>query len=146
MRRKKWSTAANVAYDHTEIRSHIPDLIRRKVNCEFQEFGSNTILKGRSLEEIAAYNNNLLLKEVQVFCPLWFSALSSACGHTLCQRKARHSTAVNVMALSSQWCEIPRHMPSEPTWTLHVPNKDSYPPKRNGSILRLKGPHLEENY
>ncbi len=98
---KKWSAAANVAFDHTEIRSHIPDLIRRKVNCEFQEFGSNTILKGRSLEEIAAYNNNLLLKEVQVFCPLWFSALNGACGHTLRQSKARHSTAVNVMALST---------------------------------------------
>lgn len=75
--------------------------MRRRVNSEFQEFSQKTILAGTSLAELAAFNNNLLLQEVKVFCPFWFSALDGVCGHTLRQSKERQCSAVNVTALST---------------------------------------------
>ena len=98
---KHWSAAVNIVFKHDEMSCHLPDSIRRRVNSEFEKFGQNTILAGTSLAELTAFNNNLLLQEVKVFCPFWFSAINGVCGHTLRQSKERQSSAVNVMALST---------------------------------------------
>jgi hypothetical protein len=98
---KKWSAAANVIINHPEISCHVPDVMRRKVNSEFQKFGKDCMLKGTSLEELVSFNNNLFLHEIKVHCPFWFSAVNGVCGHTLQQSEKRRGGAVNAIALST---------------------------------------------
>lgn len=61
---KKWATAANIVFNHSEIMDHIPDVLRRKINAEFQVLSSSTILNGTSLDELISFKNNLFLHEV----------------------------------------------------------------------------------
>ena len=68
---------------------------------EFKSLCKDTILNGSSIKELIAYSNKLFLHEVTTHCPLWYSAMDGACGHTLHQSKKRAVTAVNAMALST---------------------------------------------
>ena len=98
---KEWSTVANIMFNHAELASFIPDVLRRKIILEFKSLCKDTILNGSSIEELIAFSNKLFLHEVSTYCPLWYSAMDGACGHTLRQSKKREATAVNAMALST---------------------------------------------
>ena len=99
--RKQWKAAANVVFNHDGIKAHIPDVVRRQVSSEFRLLSSESILKGTSPEELAAFSNKVFLHEVDVQCPLWYASMNGACGITPRQSTERRNRAINVMALST---------------------------------------------
>ena len=67
-------TAANHAFRHEELIEHTKEAVRIAVSSEFKALSkSDTILKGRKPEEIAAFSNKVFLHEIGVFCPLWYA-------------------------------------------------------------------------
>ena len=80
---KNWRKAANHAFRHQELKEHTMEAVRITVSSEFKALStSDTILRGRKPEEIAAFSNKVFLHEVSVFCPLWHACLKGACGIT----------------------------------------------------------------
>lgn len=100
---KNWKTAANHAFRHEELKEHTMEAVRIAVSSEFKALStSDTILKGRKPEEIAAFSNKVFLHEVSVFCPLWHACLKGACGITKAKSQSEKMTkSTNVMALST---------------------------------------------
>ena len=77
---KNWKTAANHTFRHEELKEHTMEAVRIAVSSEFKALStSDTILKGRKSEEIAAFSNKVFPHEVSVFCPLWYACLKGAC-------------------------------------------------------------------
>lgn len=98
---KKWKTVANNILNHEQIMEDIPAVLRKRVSREFQALSSESILKGSSPEELAAFSNKLLVQEILVTCPIWYSVVNGACGLDLRQNEERRDRAVNAMALST---------------------------------------------
>ena len=80
--RKNWSTVANLALRHPNVRSEIGDSLRKAVGEEFKEYcgeAADSVLKKSSPDDLAAYSNSILVYEAEVWCPLWMSSLKGAC-------------------------------------------------------------------
>ena len=76
----RWKTAANIILKHDSIIAQIQDLLRRKINNEFQQLSSDCLLKGNSPKETTAFANDAFVNELRVKSPLWFSIVSAAFG------------------------------------------------------------------
>lgn len=98
---KKWKTASNIIFKHGNIIEHVPDALRRKISAEFHDLSSDSLLKGIFPEEITAFNNGILVKEISVKCPLWHSAVNGACGLLLHQSDEKRKRATNVIAVAT---------------------------------------------
>ena len=60
---------------------YIIKALERGVSDEFRCLSkSETVLKGREVDEIIAFSNKLLIQEVSLLCPLWHACLKGACG------------------------------------------------------------------
>ena len=86
---KNWKSAANLVLKHPQVKPHVVQSLQRGISDEFKYLSkSETILKGREVDETIAYSNRLLNYEVSVLCPLWYACLKGACGkkkHILAQ-------------------------------------------------------------
>ncbi|CAB3998266.1 Hypothetical predicted protein [Paramuricea clavata] len=78
---KKWKVVSNTVFKHTELQPELSKSLWRVLNKEFQEYStSDCLLKGRSPEELIAFSSRLLVRELQVKCPVWSTCIRGACG------------------------------------------------------------------
>ena len=76
---------------------------RVAISSEFKALSkSDTILKGRKPEEVAAFSNMIFVHEISVFCPVWHACMKGACGITKAKSQNDKLTkSTNVMALAT---------------------------------------------
>ena len=101
---KKWKPAANQVFKHPEMKQYVFEATERAVSEEFANLSkSDTILKGRNVDEVIAFSNNILVHETSVMCPLWYASLKGACGKksTNCKKSNKHMSLTNAMALAT---------------------------------------------
>jgi hypothetical protein len=78
---KNWKPAANQVSKHAELKSFILEASERAVSEEFDNLSkSDTILKGRKMDEVIAFSTNILVHESSHMCPLWYACVRGACG------------------------------------------------------------------
>lgn len=74
---KKWKPVANAVFMHPELKPELHKSLWRVL----QEYASSDcLLKGRSPEEIIAFSSRLLVREIQIKCPIWSTCILGACG------------------------------------------------------------------
>ncbi|CAB4023887.1 Hypothetical predicted protein, partial [Paramuricea clavata] len=101
--RKNWVTASNIIFRHPELKPELLGPIRRTVRDEFAAYCGNkseSIVLGKSPDDILAFSNKVLVREVQTLCPFWDASLQGACNANTVSRK-RNVKAINSMALIS---------------------------------------------
>ena len=68
------------------------------MNKQFRDYcRSETFLKGRDVDELAAFSHTLFMKETEVYLPLWNACLCGSCGNN----PEGDKTATNIIALAS---------------------------------------------
>ena len=78
---KNWQAVANAALKHSELRQDILKALWRKLNAKFREYClSESVLKSRTPEELIAFSNCSVVREIVTKCPFWSSCISGACG------------------------------------------------------------------
>lgn len=78
---KKWKAVANAVFMHTELKPELHKSLWRVLNKELLKYASSDcLLKGRSPEELIAFSSRLLVREIQVKCPIWSTCIRGACG------------------------------------------------------------------
>jgi hypothetical protein len=78
---KNWKPAANQVFKHPELKSFILEAAERAVSEEFDNLSkSDTILKGRKVDEVIAFSTKILVHETSLMCPLWYACVRGACG------------------------------------------------------------------
>lgn len=81
-------------FSNTQIWSRV---LSSKVPSEFKYYcqGRNSILKGTSPKELAAYSNRFVTQEVKVICPFWHASVVGACGvHKSEEKEMKASNAI----------------------------------------------------
>ena len=107
---KKWKPAANGAFRHPELKQYITEATERAVSKEFDSLSkSETLLKGRKVEEVIAFSNKLLVHETSVLCPLWYACLKGACGKKQTKSPRKGIMSTNAMALATASLARIRH-------------------------------------
>ena len=67
---KNWKTVGNIVLKHSQLKQYIIKALERGVSDEFRCLSkSETVLKGREVDEIIAFSNKLLIHEVSLLCP-----------------------------------------------------------------------------
>ena len=78
---KKWKAATNAFISHKNVLPELMVALKRSVNREFKAFCKmDTVLKGRSADQLAAFSNKLLAKEAEVYLPFWNACVRGSCG------------------------------------------------------------------
>ena len=98
---RKWKNVSNIVINHKDIEPFLRTALSCKVSGEFKQYceGTNSILKGTSPEELAAYSNRFVAQETKVMCPFWHASLLGACGVHKCQEKKQKAS--NAIALAT---------------------------------------------
>ena len=98
---RKWKNVANIVINHKDIEPFLRIALSYKVSAEFKHYceGTNSILKGTSPEELAAYSNRFVAQETKVMCPFWHASVLGACGVHKCQEKEQKAN--NAIALAT---------------------------------------------
>ena len=79
---KRWKAAANAM--HEAMREDLLIALNRAVNKEFKDYcKSDTILKGRDVDELTAFSNKHVVKETEVNLLLWNACIRGSCGTEL---------------------------------------------------------------
>ena len=74
---KRWKAAATAFNVHGTIHEDLLTALNRAVNKEFKNYcKSDTILKGRDVDELAAFSNKHVVNETEVNLPLWMLAFA----------------------------------------------------------------------
>ena len=96
---RKWKNVSNIVINHKDIEPFLRTALSCKVFAEFKQYceGTNSILKGTSPEELAAYSNRFVAQETKMMCPFWHASLLGACGVHKCQEKKQKAS--NAIAL-----------------------------------------------
>ena len=96
---RKWKNVANIVLRHKDMEPFLRTALTSKVCSEFKQYCAvtNSILKGTSPEELAAYSNRFVCQEVKVMCSFWFAGVVGACGVHKCPEK--ELKASNAIAL-----------------------------------------------
>ena len=72
-----------------QLKQYIIKALECGVSDEFRCLSkSETVLKGREVDEIIAFSNKPLIHEVSLLCPLWHACLKGMCGKKLSSRKS----------------------------------------------------------
>ena len=101
--RRKWKAVANIVLKHKELREEMVETMGRRVAAEFKEFcgqKSDSVLTRRTPSEIASISNKVIVHEVQLNCPFWYSCLKGAC-NAESKLGSRSVKIVNSMALAT---------------------------------------------
>lgn len=74
---KNWKSAANVIVKHEELLNELRQSVRKIVANEFKSYGadSESILHLNEPEDVASFTNKVLMEEVRLFCPFWYTVL-----------------------------------------------------------------------
>ena len=100
---KDWKAVSHIVLTHRELKPEILKAVRSATNNEFKQYcKSDTILKRRSTEELIAFSNSTIIKEITERCPLWSSCVSGACSVQLQQmNESENTNAINSVALAT---------------------------------------------
>ena len=94
---KNWATVANACLLAPEFK----DAFAREVAKECKDYTkSESCLKESSPDQLAVFSNKTLCKEVEIHCPLLFSALCQASNMCGLNSEASKERAVNAIALA----------------------------------------------
>ena len=91
---------ANIAVKHEDLREELQEAVGKTVRQEFKSYCSDStdsVLSRKSPEEIASLSNKLVVHEVKLNCPFWYSVIRGACKAvtaTLDQTKQVNSIAL----------------------------------------------------
>ena len=98
---RKWKNVANIVINHKDMEPFLRTALSCKVSAEFKQYceRTNSILKGTSPEELAAFSNRFVAQETKVMCPFWHASLLGACGVHKCQEKEQKAS--NAIALAT---------------------------------------------
>ena len=101
---KNWKAATNAFISHKDALPELLEALNRNVNREFKEFcKSDTILKGRKPDELVAFSNKLLAKEVEVYLPFWNACVRGSCGEKInCGKDAMNAVALTTATVARQ--------------------------------------------
>ena len=92
----------NIVFKHPRLRPEILKSLCRSLNAEFKEYSSaDSMLKGRSTEDLIAFSSVSFVRELIERCLFWSSCVSGASGVDLKEIDEIQDFAVNSMALAS---------------------------------------------
>lgn len=101
-------------FKHPKLKPELLSAMWWVLSAEFRDYClSDSVLKGRTPEELIALSNNVLVKEIVVRCPFWNSCLRGACGieltgemdpHEGCRMKKSVALATSVAARVRNQC------------------------------------------
>ena len=79
-----------------ESEDKLPSFYKRYMDDTLPTYqGTNSILKGTSPKELAAYSNRFVTQEVKVICPFWHASVVRACGvHKSEEKEMKASNAI----------------------------------------------------
>ena len=106
---KNWKAVANGVFAHDTLRKELPAVLQRAVSAEFKEYtnsSSDSILKGTEPDQLAGFSSKLVLKEIEMLCPLWNASIHGACGNlsinsiALCSSVAARARNATMSALA----------------------------------------------
>lgn len=99
---RNWSAASNAVLKHHEMQEDLNTAIRTKVSSEFEKYlKSGSMLDLKSPDEIAGFSNRIFIKEIKVYCPLWYTLVLGACGLKETDLKYLGSYNINAAALAT---------------------------------------------
>ena len=105
---KDWKAVSHIVLKHQELKPEILKAVWSAVNNEFKLYcKSDNVLKRRSTEELIAFSNSTIIKEIAERCPLWSSCVSGASSVQLKQMYesentiAKNTTVINSVALAT---------------------------------------------
>ena len=94
---------ANIVLNHPEWREEMLETVGRKVGGEFKEYcreSTDSVLTRKTPSEIASTSNKVIVHEVKLHCPLWYSCLSGAC-NAQSNTETRSVKIINSIALAT---------------------------------------------
>lgn len=99
---KNWQAVANAVLKHKQLKPEMLKALWRAVNAEFRNYcSSNSVLKGRSPEELIAFSKNLVVDEIVLRCRFWSSCIGGECGVELKQSCELGDSVKNSVALAT---------------------------------------------
>ena len=81
---KNWNAVANGVFAHNTLQKELPAVLHRAISAKFKEYtnkSSDSILKGTEPDQLAGFSSKLVLKEIEMLCPLWSASIQGACGN-----------------------------------------------------------------
>ena len=98
---KNWATVANTCLRHELLLPELKDAFERAVGKECKDYSkSESCLKESSPDQLAVSSNRTLCKEVEINCPLLYSALCQASNLRSLNSEESKERAVNAIALA----------------------------------------------
>ena len=98
---KNWATVANACLRHELLAPEFKDAFAREVAKECKDYSkSKSCLKESNPDQLAVFSNKTVCKEVEIHCPLLFSALCQASNMCGLNSEASRERAVNAIALA----------------------------------------------
>ena len=100
---KNWKTAAFAILKCESLTDELLNALNKQVSTEFKNFSKlDSILKGRTPEELAAYSNRLFLEEVRIHLPAWNACVRGSVGVKTSEKveKQSHAIALATSALA----------------------------------------------
>ena len=101
--RANLKAVANIVFKLPNIQGHLLESLRRTVANEFRTYcqdSSESVLKGNTPLEVAAFSNKILVHDAELSCPFWMSCLRGACNSANFGEKEKEKV-INSMALTT---------------------------------------------
>ena len=99
---KNWQAVANSILKHEQLKPEMLKALWQALKAEFRDYcSSNSVLEGRSPEELIAFSNNLVVEEIVLRCPFWSSCIGGACGVELKESCKLGDSVKNSVALAT---------------------------------------------
>lgn len=98
---KNWATVANVCLRHELLAPEFKDAFAREVGKECKAYTkSESCLMESSPDQLAVFSNRTVCKEVEIHCPLLYSALCQASNMCSLNSEVSKERAVNAIAVA----------------------------------------------
>lgn len=92
---KNWKTAAFAIIKCESLTDELLNALNKQVSTEFKNFSKlDSILKGRTPEELAAYSNRLFLEKVRIHLPVWNACVRGSVGAKTSEKVEKQSHAI----------------------------------------------------
>ena len=78
---KNWKSASSTILQHKELFKEVQDKILKEMSKELKEYlKEDSILLLRDPDEVCGFSSTIFLREVRVFCPMFYAFMLSAAG------------------------------------------------------------------
>ena len=78
---KNWKSASSTILQHKELLKEVQDKILKEMSKELKEYlKEDSILLLRDPDEVCGFSSTILLRELRVFCPMFYAFMLSAAG------------------------------------------------------------------